>query len=69
MRHEEMNKELRFQFQEKVRECEKLGERTRALEERQQMETNGHMKNLYEEMKLLRESNQKLETKLGAITR
>ena len=46
-----------------------LGQRVRAVEEREKIEVNGQMQSLLEEMKLLREGNQNLEKKLSLITR
>ena len=46
-----------------------LGQRVRAVEEREKIEVHGQMQSLLEEMKLLREGNQNLEKKLSLITR
>ena len=60
---------MRYEVQEKEREIQMLGQRVRAVEEREKIEVNGQMQSLLEEMKLLREGNQNLEKKLSLITR
>lgn len=66
---DELNKELKYQLQEKTKDADRFLERIQVLEKREQAEANEHMRVMADELKLLREGNQKLEGRVGVITR